>query len=203
VLRRVRALRRAALISSFLVASIVRPTIVPGAEPHATRMTTSITRVTVDPLLRDVVVSFVAPATGESQCSVTPSGTAPRYANCTSPVSYPNLRPGLYTVSVQAVVSGTPGRAATRSIGVPIEFSPCFGAAPRDRTHPCNNPALAGVVFPTPEAALLEPVQYCGIPFTHGGPVTCGLRCEAAVYTGRPATAGASSVMDWSNLARW
>jgi hypothetical protein len=35
-------------------------------------------------------------------------------------------------------------------------------------------------VFPTPEAALLEPVHYCGIPFTHGAPVTCSFGAAPA-----------------------
>jgi hypothetical protein len=47
--------------------------------------------------------------------------------------------------------------ARARLLNVPH----CFGAAARDPSHPCSNPALAKVVTPTPSQALLMPNAPC------------------------------------------
>jgi hypothetical protein len=150
--------------------AVAHAAIQPGRSAHAKHPYSiaprvAITGVTADPLLRIVEVYFrpavSSPVAKAYQCSIKLTGTKPRYSRCSSPSVYTHVTPGLYTVKVRAVAGGVHYPAATNSVGVPIQFSNCWGAASRDPQHRCYNPALSGTVVPTPDDALLEPVAYC------------------------------------------
>lgn len=155
-----------------------------------------IVHVTIDPLLRTVVLHFGRAGRGSLrgyQCSATPTGTAPRYADCRPPERYGRLDPGHYTFRVRAIgPQSSVSPPATRTEDVPIEFSRCWGAASRDQRRPCHNPALGGLVVPTPSQALLEPVAYCHDIRTEDGVQMCTFGVKPAIATEHVALIGDS-----------
>jgi hypothetical protein len=163
--RALRLLLATLLMSTPVVVAVARAAVTPGHTPDAIAPGVSITSVTVDPMLRIVVVSFrPAPSSRTAsayQCSVKPSGTTPAYAPCRSPSVYAQLTPGLYTVEVRAAAGGVHYAATSQSVSVPIQFSRCWGAASRDPQHPCSNPALGGTVVPTPGHVDIAGDAYC------------------------------------------
>jgi SGNH domain-containing protein len=164
----------AVLVFAFVLAPLAHST---AARQTRRTASTRIVHVSVDPLLRVVVVHFGRAGRGfvtGYQCSATETGTPPRYMPCSPPERYTRIDPGNYTFRVRAIgPSGPDPTPASRRRKVPIEFSRCWGAASRDQLHPCHNPALAGVVVPTPSEALLEPVAYCHDIRTEGGVQMC------------------------------
>jgi hypothetical protein len=87
---------------------------------------------------------------------------------------------------------------------------PCFGAAARDRLHPCRNPRLLRTVTPTPDGALLTPNAPCR-PAARVDlitPCTFGVQAEQARST--VALVGDSHAAHWrgalevaSQALRW
>lgn len=78
-----------------------------------------------------------------------------------------------------------PRRGFVPSRSVLLAAPPCFGAAARDRLHPCANPALARTVVPSPDEALLAPNAACAPTGVIGLVATCafGVAPERAVAT--------------------
>jgi hypothetical protein len=167
-----------------------------AAGSNSRTASTRILHVTVDPLLRVVVVHFGRAGRGRVtgyQCSATQTGRPPRFVACSSPERYTRIDPGTYTFRVRAIgPSGPDPTPASRRRTVPIEFSRCWGAASRDQLHPCHNPALNGVVVPTPSQALLEPVAYCHDIRTEDGVQMCTFGVQPAKATEHVALIGDS-----------
>ncbi len=154
---------------------------------------TQITGVTIDADRH--VVSFRFTAVGPTSafmCGLGPTGKIPHLVECTSPKSYENLDPGVYEFTVEGIgPSGSPGTAATRRLSLPIQFVKCWGAASRDPEHPCTNPALRYVVFPTPSEQPLVPSGFCR--GGNGSPITlCSFGVEPARARGTVAVIGDS-----------
>jgi SGNH domain (fused to AT3 domains) len=63
-------------------------------------------------------------------------------------------------LAVAAALSLSPGTPFDRDAGA-AGTPRCFGAASRDRRHPCRNRALDSVVIPSPAQALLQPNARC------------------------------------------
>jgi hypothetical protein len=181
------AIRRAwrAAIPFLALATLIVPVAysdAAGSNKHTA--STRIVHVSVDPLLRVVVVHFGRAGRGVVtgyQCSATKTGTPPRFVACSSPERYGRIDPGNYTFRVRAIgPSGPDPTPASQRRTIPIEFSRCWGAASRDQLHPCNNPALGHLVVPTPSEALLEPVSYCHDIRTEDGVQMCTFGVNAA-----------------------
>jgi hypothetical protein len=78
----------------------------------------------------------------------------------------PRLVQGLLlgAVVLAIAIAAAPSAGASASVR-------CYGAASRDREHPCFNPQLLRVVAPRPIAALLEPDAPCD-PFNRAWPIS-------------------------------
>lgn len=72
----------------------------------------------------------------------------------------------------------------------------CFGAPVRDTVKPCHNPALATVVFPKPDDALLYPNAPCD-PVYGSTPYQCEFGVPAAEAKGTIALIGDSHATHW------
>jgi hypothetical protein len=154
---------------------------------------TRITGTTIDADHHVVSLRFTAAGpTSAFMCGLAPTGATPHLAPCTSPKSYDDLDPGVYEFTVEGIgLSGSPGAAATRRLSLPITFVKCWGAAARDPEHPCKNPALTDVVFPTPSEEPLVPSGFCR--GEHLGPITmCSFGVEQARARGTIAVIGDS-----------
>jgi hypothetical protein len=72
----------------------------------------------------------------------------------------------------------------------------CFGAPVRDTVRPCRNPALATVVFPKPDDALLYPNAACD-PILGSEPYQCEFGAAAEEAKGTIALVGDSHATHW------
>jgi hypothetical protein len=78
----------------------------------------------------------------------------------------------------------------------PAAFPRCFGAASRDRVHPCHNPALALMVRPSVDAVLLQPSAPC-IIVRATRPEVCAFGAPRAKAVRRVALIGDSHSVHW------
>jgi SGNH domain (fused to AT3 domains) len=101
-----------------------------------------------------------------------------------------------------AVLAATAALAiAAPSAG--LQQSRCFGAASRDRAHPCHDPRLDHTVKPEPRNAALVPNAYCR-PIERDGPSSfaggigvCAFGAEEADAKATFALIGDSHAMTW------
>ena len=114
------------------------------------------------PILRRVPVSPPGPATRLS-ATVSEKGGTELIASF-SPADA-GLAFGRFAWSAESRWDGTeerfPAHGALKGTARLLAEPRCFGAAARDREHPCVNPDLRGVVTPTPDEALLTPNAPC------------------------------------------
>lgn len=155
---------------------------------------TTITGVTVDQSRHVVTFRFrTARRASGFECGLAPKGKRLDFIACKSPWSYGKLVPGTYWFAVRPLGRGEINQtAARRTLTLPIEFFRCWGAASRDPEHPCRNPALTDLVFPTPDNALLIPLGYC-----FGQQATCTFGVNAPGARGTVALIGDSHAAAW------
>jgi len=87
--------------------------------------------------------------------------------------------------------------AATATAAATAPPPACFGAAARDREHPCSNPALRYRVQPTPDDALLELDSPCPREGSTGLLGLCGFGVPAAQAVETLALIGDSHATHW------
>jgi len=89
-------------------------------------------------------------------------------------------------------------KVTARTAAVPAQAPPpCFGAAARDREHPCSNPDLLNRVVPTPDDALLELDSPCPREGATGVLGLCGFGVPAGEATETLALIGDSHATHW------
>jgi hypothetical protein len=94
-------------------------------------------------------------------------------------------------------VDELPDRAPVQDTARLIAEPRCFGAAARDRRHPCQNPALRSVVIPTPSEALLIPNAFCAPTARSDLVAPCAFGVPAAQATATVALIGDSHAEHW------
>lgn len=130
------------------------------------------------------------------------------------------LAPSMAKTSRQIVMLGVL-LLACFCVGAPAEPSaipnigsspPCFGAAARDPTHPCNNPRLRLTVQPTPSQAQITPNTPCtpikatinvctfGVPAAQAAS-TIALIGDSHTWHWRGAVEVVAQALDWQGLS--
>ena len=73
----------------------------------------------------------------------------------------------------------------------------CFGAASRDPSRRCDNPALRMAVVPTPANAIITPNAYCSLGKRRGLVLPCAFGASSGQATSTMALVGDSHAMHW------
>jgi hypothetical protein len=89
------------------------------------------------------------------------------------------------------------GASAAPPIAAPSEVPRCYGAAARDRAHPCTNGALRTRVTPTPDEALLVPDAPCTSVQRLARIEVCNFGAPAAEARATVALVGDSHAASW------
>lgn len=102
-------------------------------------------------------------------------------------------RLALLLLLVPLTVPATAGALAR----TPATAAPCFGAASRDRAHPCVNPGLSRVVVPTPAGARYVPPADCQVAYRSRALFVCDWGSNPAAASRTIALIGDSHAAHW------